>query len=488
MNPFQDHRRSRNALLLAILGLCFLNGARSIARGGESEVKYSLTAALDSEAFQDLPLESPPLLDEQSLVNDTAVSLASYTNYMGNGGHQSGAVRVGYDGGFVIADSRQSSLNANDSPYLLRINGWGQLRHAALDSQGPNRDTNQFQLVRGRIIFSGHTFTSDFAYYVQLDGRSSSGDDVRLLDYFLTYDVGHHIWEWDKGTLVYKTGKYKMPFTMARYLTGREFEFTDRSMASTFFDVNRSLAWGLGGAQEDGNVPWDWEVAIFNGLVTGGAETGSSGGLDDNFAYSGRIFFYPFGEWGPGELADFECHKEMAVRTGMAFANSTIDASGTTEFSSLRVVDSGATLASLLPGSVTQYTVDLYSVDTSLKWRGWSTTFEYYFRYVDQFNNPAVDNLYDHGFWFQLGKFVVPRKLQLLTRWSRVVGDSGTLGLNNQSSEEIAGGMAWYFRDQNSKWTVDITYLDGSPINSSALDISPGDAGWLFRSQVQFAF
>ena len=38
-------------------------------------------------------------------------------------------------------------------------------------------------------------------------------------------------------------------------------------------------------------MPLDWEIAVFNGLVTGGAETGSSGELDDNFAlpYAGMV-------------------------------------------------------------------------------------------------------------------------------------------------------------------------------------------------------
>lgn len=83
---------------------------------------------------------------------------------------------------------------------------------------------------------------------------------------------------------------------------------------------------------------------------------------------------------------------------------------------------------------------------------------------------------------------VVPRKLQLLTRWSRVDGNSGTLGVNDESSEEVAGGFAWYFRDQHAKLVADLTHLDGAPINSSALDISPGDRGWLYRSQIQFSF
>jgi hypothetical protein len=259
-------------------------------------------------------------------------------------------------------------------------------------------------------------------------------------------------------------------------------------MSSMFFDVNRSLAWGLYGEKNNGRMPWDWEVAVFNGLVTGGAETGSSGSLDDNFAYSARLFAYPTGQWGTGELADLDWHDTLATRIGAGIANSTINRIGATEFSSARVVDSGATLASLLPGAVDEYSVNLFSLDVSTKLRGWSLSFEYYFRNINDFKGAALPDLFDHGLWLQLGKFVIPEKLQLLTRWSRVVGNSGTLGVEDQSAEEIAGGFVWYFRDQHAKWTFDATYLNGAPINSASLVISPGDIGWLFRTQIQFAF
>ena len=167
----------------------------------------------------------------------------------------------------------------------------------------------------------------------------------------MTYDFGHHLWECDKGTIAFKTGKYKIPFTMARELSGREFQFTDRSVASTFFDVNRSLAWGFYGRAGCWPVPLHWETAIFNGLVTGGAETGSSGSLDKNFGYSARIFSFPIGDWGDAELADLSYHSAPATRIGAAFAHSSIDRTGTTEFDSVRVNDSGATLSSILPPS-----------------------------------------------------------------------------------------------------------------------------------------
>ena len=154
-------------------------------------------------------------------------------------------VKVGYDGGFLIGSDKQLDLDSEDLPFQLQFNGWGQLRYFIFDSDGANPDQNQFQLQRGRLVFSGSAFTPDFFYFVQLDGRSSSGDNIRLLDYYLAFDFGHHNWGLEKGTIGFKTGKYKMPYDLARFMTAREFEFTDRSVASTYFDVNRSLAWGL---------------------------------------------------------------------------------------------------------------------------------------------------------------------------------------------------------------------------------------------------
>ncbi len=423
---------------------------------------------------------------------DNTESGVSYVCYQGssvpNGLGGMSQVKIGYDAGFVLASEKQLDLKEEETPFLIRVNGWAQFRHLAFESEGANPDQNQFQLTRARLVFSGNVFTPDLDYFVQLDGRSSNGDDARFLDYFMTYDFGHHSLGYEKRILGVKAGKYKIPFSLARYISGRQLEFSDRSMASIYFDANRSLACGLYGTLHGLVIPWQWETAILNGLDTGTVETGSSGGLDDNFAYAARLMAFPLGDWGTSELADFEWHDELATRIGAAWADSIINRSGLNEFDSIRVVDTGQELSSILPLGVDQYTVNLFSINHSCKWRGWSQTLEYYFRYINDFEGAAIPNLFDHGFWFQLGKFVLPEKLELLARWSRVEGNSGTLGVANESSEEIAGGFAWYFHKQNAKLTSDVTYLNGAPINSATLGISPGDIGWLFRTQFQFAF
>lgn len=396
--------------------------------------------------------------------------------------------RVGYDDGFIIAGAAEAGLNSTGPPFRLKINGWGQIRHTEFDSKGVNLDVNQFQLKRARLIFSGNAFSPDCAYHVQLDGRSSSGDNMRLLDYDLVYDFGHHLWCLAPGTIGYRAGKYKMPFHLARSVSGREFEMADRSMASTFFDVNRSLAWGLFGRLDSFIVPVHWETAVFNGLVTGGAESGSSGELDNNFAYSARLFAFPTGDWGKAALADLSFHSSPATRIGAGFAFSTVERSGSTEFSRSRVVDSGLELSSILPDSVNAYSVALFALDASTKYRGMSITTEYYLRNISVADDSTIPDLFDHGFWLQTGYFILPHKLELIGRWSRVVGNSGTLGRARQSADEVAGGLAWYIKGQHVKLTADLTHLDGAPVDSAALDLSPGDIGWLCRTQLQFSF
>ena len=284
---------------------------------------------------------------------------------------------------------------------------------------------------------------------------------MRLLDYDLTFDFGHHLWSLAPGTVGFRAGKYKMPFHLARSVSGREFEMADRSMASTFFDVNRSLACGLYGRIDCGSFPLNWETAVFNGLVTGGAETGSSGTLDNNFAYSARLLSFPTGDWGKATLADLSFHTSPATRIGAGFAFSTIERFGSTEFSCALVVDSGLELSSLLPDSVNAYSVALFALDASAKYRGISITTEYYLRNISVADDSTIPDLFDHGFWLQTGYFILPHKLELIGRWSRVVGNSGTLGDAQRSADEVAGGLAWYINGQHIKLTADLTHVNG---------------------------
>ena len=212
-------------------------------------------------------------------------------------------VKVGYDGGFVIASKRELDLKTSSFPFRLQFNGWGQLRYTASDVAPPNQNLNQFQLKRARIVFSGSRVQSRLlvlrpAGWSQQQRRQHAV--VGLLPQLRFRPRSIRIGQEERLAFGPESTKCR-----SRWLAGCRESSSSSPIARSpapIFDVNRSLAWGLYGKTDRLRVPIEWETAIFNGFVTGGAETGSSGDLDDNFAYSVRLSCVP--AWRAGVNGD----------------------------------------------------------------------------------------------------------------------------------------------------------------------------------------
>ncbi len=406
-------------------------------------------------------------LDNLALASDTPRS----------SGHH--GITAEYDGGFVFA-SRGDGLGKSYERFMMRIGSWGQLRHNFFDSDGPNPDQNDLELERLRLVFDGHAFNTSFRYFFQLDADSDAGETVDMLDYYVTYDFGRDLFCWDSGRLALRFGKWKIGFNRAREESGTRMQFSDRSIASVLFDFDRSLGLGLLGRRGQ----FDWQVTVANGIDTGGFRSSRSGDLDRNVAVAARINWLASGYWGTDGHADLDWRHTPAIRLGTGFTYTRPDLEGAREFAFPRVVDSGATIDTVLPVGTTAYNMYMYSGDLNLKYRGFSFVFEYYARQFAGFSAATLD----HGYWAELGYFVVPNHLQLLARHSRIVGSSGTLGVANRSADEVAAGFVIYVRKHNLKATFDVTHLNGAPVNDTALNIRPGDAGWLYRTQLQWKF
>lgn len=395
-------------------------------------------------------------------------------------------VDVGYDGGFFI-----KSISYDDDstiPFSLKLNARLQARHTYFNSEMNGQETNDLEFERLRLVLSGYAMRPHLNYFIQLDGDSDQSETVDFLDYFVNYDLGQDLLGLHQKSLAFRAGKWKMPFNRARRESGFAMQFTDRSMASAFFDINRSIGISVLGQSDLVEHGLNWHFALHNGLRTGGYRPNRQGELDTNFGFSGRVFFDLLSEWGKEEESDFQIHECPSVRVGAGFASSRIDREGVREFGNIRVVDSGETLSSLLPDTVDRYYVNLYSIDANFKYQGLSILSEYYFRTVNRFDGASIPGLFDHGFMVQSGLFVIPKQLELIGRWSRIVGDSSTLGLQKRSADEVAGGLVWYIRGQSLKVTFDATHLNGAPIRDLALNILPGDRGMLYRTQLQVVF
>jgi len=385
----------------------------------------------------------------------------------------------GYDGGFVLSDG-----GGSDSKFRMRIGSWGQVRYNLLDSQGSNLDQNSFDLERLRLAFNGHAFNSSFQYFFQLDGDSDGGEVVDFLDYYVTYDFGRDLFCFEKGKLALRFGKWKIGFNRAREESGTRMQFSDRATASVLFDFDRSL--GVGVLGEVG--PFEWQVAVANGIDTGGFRTTLPGDLDGNLAIATRVNWLVSGDWGKDGHADLDYRSVPAIRLGMGFTRTRHDVAGAREFGFPRAVDSGAKINTVLPAGVTAYDLSMYATDLNVKYCGFSFIYEYYFRNLTDFSGGTVSDLFDHGYWAEVGYFIVPEQLQLIARHSRIVGNSGTLGMFDHSADEVAGGFVTYMKGHNLKLTFDVTHLNGAPVSDSALNIRPGDDGWLYRTQFQWKF
>lgn len=395
----------------------------------------------------------------------------------------------GYDGGFVSASPSGLKLDTRASDYLMRIRSWGQFRHVYFDSKGPSGEVNQFEIERLRLVFDGHAYSRDFKYFFQVDFDSDAGEVADMLDYYITYDIGHDVWGMKNGKVQLRMGKWKVPFARSREESGQKLQFADRSMAGVFFDFNRSLGLGLLGQTDCYFAPVEWHISLTNGINTGGFQGGRRNQLDTNFAFAARLASVLCGDYGKDGEPDLLYRTVPAWRVGLGITSSHVNRNtGNREFARYRVVDSGALIDSVLPAGVTAYDLTMFALDSHVKYHGLSLITEYFFRSITNFSGAAVDNLFDRGLLLQTGYFIKPKHVELIVRWSRIVGNSGSLGERNESADEVAAGMVWYIRGQKMKVTLDATRVNGAPINDRALNILAGDDGWLLRTQFQFVF
>jgi hypothetical protein len=212
-------------------------------------------------------------------------------------------------------------------------------------------------------------------------------------------------------------------------------------------------------------------------------------------------------------------------------------------FTSLAAPQGGTRLINLLSGDGTtpagSHAVDKfdsYSFDTwvAAKYHGFSLMNEWWFRDLDNFRTspngkgniiyttagvnalfPADHGLFDYGSQLQGGYFIVPKKLELVARWSWVRGNSGTLNGNGtfttttipgvagkvlvvngafrefHESDEYTIGLNWYWKRQLLKWQTDVgIYTGGNPAGGaqSPAGFIAGSDGYMVRTQIQLAF
>ena len=382
-------------------------------------------------------------------------------------------------------------------PYAMYIGGRLQLRHTGFardrptwtDSAGVTRairNRNNLDAERVRLNIQGTAVDPNLTYYFVFDGDSDGDSNVDLLAYIFTYEF--------HPALQVRLGRWKVASDREWLLSSRFLTLADRSMATEYFRGGFSDGVWLVGELDGG---WRYEASLTNGLST---STRRPANLDDNLAAAATVYCDPLGPYG-GPPVDYEWHEDPVVRVGGSFGFDKSDDRSDVGFplgddNFLRLSD-GSRLSDvgvLAPGvRVTSDRLLKGGLDFGAKWRGWSLFTELFVRSIQSLEADGpipVTQIDDAGFRADIGVFLVPKRLDLLARVSRVDGDFG-------ASTEYAAGFNYYFgsgkrdgklADPINKFTFDVTVLDGSPITTSTADLFAGDDGVLFRTQVQLGF
>jgi len=383
-----------------------------------------------------------------------------------------------YDKGWTLRP-----INPECTPYELKVSLHNQFRYTGfasddrfyINSAGrsvPTPSRNDFDINRGRLVFSGYAIDPRLEFYANIDYNTVADQQIQMLMAWIRHPLGPAL------NIAYGLGK--VPGTWewlesSRYTVGAE-----RSLATTFFRPSMTAGIWVDGELLPG--------LHYHALIGDGFNTFSlnASEVDTNLVCSGMLWWEPWGEFGVG-FSDVENHQQPVVRLGQAYTFSRQDADPTGEpgpeqtvvrlSDGTRLVEPGA----LAPGvTVNHFDLSLYAVQAGLKSRGFSLSGEYFFRWLTDIggNGPLPrDSIFDHGFLAQAAAFAVPQSLEIFARGSAVFGPFG-------DGSELSGGVNWYVNgERNWRFTADVARVEDSPAQQDRTGFLAGASGTLVRVQ-----
>jgi hypothetical protein len=401
---------------------------------------------------------------------------------------------AGYDRGFVI--------RSTDEKFLLRVNGRIQARWTYYQTRRENRylapgfrrhDRAGLDLQRIRLTFSGHAYSPDLTYRIDLRMDSPGGYDAGVQTAWVNYRFA-------EGFQL-KAGVFKLASVRAQMIEDGSLQFVDRTVEDAVFQFDRGLGVRLWGALFKKRVDYCLDVVNSFNSFTAATITPDPAEMDNNPGIVFHTLWHVLSEQ-PGQdfawQADHELHQYPALDLGFQYAFNDDDGDQrATRIPFPRPDPHG-------PGgfgmtSTNGLQIHQFGWDAMFKYRGFSTSGEYVLRLVDpRGESPAApwtqltgqrDTTAQHGAYVQCGYMLpipgVERKLEIVGR----VGGLSAVANGREGTWEYAGGVNWYFRGDDVKLQADVTKVSEVPITSSPHSLANvNDDALIFRVQLQVAF
>ena len=130
-------------------------------------------------------------------------------------------------------------------------------------------------------------------------------------------------------------------------------------------------------------------------------------------------------------------------------------------------------------------TYKMWAVDAGVKRNGLAINGQLFFRWVDNFaaDGPLpLDSMYDRGFELSASYFVVPKKIAVYARGSKVYG-------HFNDSWEYGAGAKWHFLPTERMWlTAELMNVHKAPYSGAFTPYTSGLTGWVPMIQAILAF
>jgi hypothetical protein len=423
---------------------------------------------------------------------DTAVPLTNPTNSPANTAPALGQPpqkEDRYQDGIVIYQ------NSDDAtvPFLMKFNVNTQIRYlntqnskdTFTDHLGVVREVhnrNDITVNRSMFILGGYIFSKKLQYSMTVWTSAGAASII------VAGNIGYRF---SKALTI--TGGYTgVPGSRSLVGTFPFFQPIDRSMADNFFRPGFTQGVWANGEPIKG---LNYLVFVGNGLNTLNITANK---IDTGLVLSGSVWWEPFGPYSePGKSRqmydDYFASSKTRIRIGTSFTRSREDRFSETDQSSpdnTSIYNSDGVLAfatgAFAPGvTVQKATYRMWAVDGGLKKSGFSINGQYFFRWLSDFEAdgplPLADT-FDHGFEMSTGKFVVPKKLMLYIRGSKVFGQFA-------DPYEYGAGFKWYFLPTERLWmTGELMRISKAPYGGAFTPYTAGMNGWVPMLQTVLAF
>lgn len=375
--------------------------------------------------------------------------------------------KLGYKKGFYFETA--------DRKFSMKMNGRLQMRYSYEDRDNihdaeEEQDDSSFRLRRARLKWSGNAF-EHFEYKIELALASSGTKDkskaVELLDWWASYNKN--------PALSVQFGQWKVPFNRQRVVSSQDQQMIDRASAQDEFTMDRQIGAMLHGKLFD--KKFEYYAGMFNGNGRNEKENGNNEHL-----YIARVSWNPFGAYGKG-IEEMESDLAWSERPKAHLSAAIAFDGAADESMKLKRV-----------GTITAKEVDRTSivVEYGLKYKGFSTSAEAYWRKYDGIDTSVIDTnpstkVIDRGFFVQGGYFLVPKKFEVAGRYSLVDFDNQRVV---DATRETTAGLNWFINGHghDNKLQFNWVRIDNERARSVSSTNRSDDIDNFYRLQYQIAF